>query len=83
MTQWIINYNENIIPRRTVKKLMAENLSPINEVEKSKRRTFDKKFVSILGDSIDLPPVAPDPKFLSENDDEVIYNLGPSIFDGG
>ena len=43
-------------------KLMAENLAPSNEVEKGNMDSFDNKIISILGDSIDLNPVAPGPK---------------------
>ena len=62
MTQWFIKDNGKIIPRRMVNKLMAENLAPSNEVEKGNMDSFDNKIISILGDSIDLNPVAPGPK---------------------
>ena len=46
--------------------LVAEHLAPINTVEKGKSDEFDKKIRSIFGESIDLPPAALEPKFLSE-----------------
>ena len=42
-TQWILNDNGNIIPRRTVKKLAYNNLPPRNEVEKGNRDAFYNK----------------------------------------
>ena len=43
---------------------MDDHLYPINEVEKGKRDAFDKKIISILGESIELPPAALDSKQL-------------------
>ena len=73
--QWILKDNGKIISRRTVKKLTAEHLTLSNEVEKGKSYAFDKKFRYILDESIDLTPEALDPKYLTEDDDEVIYDL--------
>ena len=70
-----------ILPRRTVQNLTAEHLARINEVEKLNREEFAKKRF-ILGNSIHLLPEVPDPRSLSEDDDEVIGDLGPSIFGG-
>ena len=63
-TQWILNNNGNIIPRWTVKKLIAKHLDPINEFEKGKRGELENKIRSILGDSIDLPLAEPDHRSL-------------------
>ena len=77
MTQCILKDNGRIIPWRTVKKLTIEHLDPSNEVEKGKRYDFDKKFRSILGNSVDLPPSALEPKYSLEDDDKGVDNLGP------
>ena len=55
--------------------MTAKHLAPRNEVEKGKMDAFDKKFISILGDSIDLPPEARDLKSISEDDYERIGDL--------
>ena len=82
MTRWNLKYNGNIIPRCMVKKLMVKHLSPRNEVLKGDSYAFYNKIRSILVESIDFPPAAPDPKSLSVNYDEGIGDLGPSIFYG-
>ena len=67
---------------RNVQKLTTKNLDPRNEVEKGNIYAFDNKVISILGESIDLPPAAPKTKSLSEDDDEGIDNLGQVNSDG-
>ena len=57
-------------------------MAPRNEVEKGNIYAFANKVISILGESIDLPPAAPITKYLSEDDDEDIDNLGQMNFDG-
>ena len=64
MTQWILNYNGKIIPTRTAKKLMDNQLTLSDEVEKGKRYAFDKEIVFILGDSIEFSPAALEQKSL-------------------
>ena len=82
MTQWIIKDNWNIIPRRNENNLTENHLDPSNDVENGKSGTFDKKVKSILGDSIYLPPVVLESKYLSEDENKGIDDLGPSIFYG-
>ena len=60
---------------------MSNHLDPSNEVEKGNRGLFENKIISILGYSIDLLPATPDPKSLSKDDNEVVFNLISFIFD--
>ena len=55
MTQWCLKSNGKVVPRRTVKRLTAEQLSPSNTVEISKRADFDKNISRKLDDSFYLP----------------------------
>ena len=46
---------EEVVPRRTVRKLTKEQLAPSNDVEKSKRDDFDADIRQKLGDTFSLP----------------------------
>ena len=61
-TQWILKDNGKIIPRRRAKNLTTEHLGPSNEIKKGKLDAFGNIIRYILGNSIDLPPAAPDLK---------------------
>ena len=55
MTQWCLKSNGQVVPRRTVKCLTAEQLAPSNAVEITKRAAFDDDVKRRLGDSFSLP----------------------------
>ena len=55
MTQWCLKSNVKVVPRRTVKRLTADQLAPSNAVEIAKRVDFDKNISRKLGDSFSLP----------------------------
>ena len=55
MTQWCLKSNGKVVPRRKVKHLIAEQLSPFSAVEIAKRTDFDKNISRKLGDSFSLP----------------------------
>ena len=51
MTQWCLKSNGQVVPRRTVKRLTAEQLAPSNAIEIAKRAAFDADVKRRLGDS--------------------------------
>ena len=55
MTQWCLNSNGKVVPRRKVKCLTAEQLAPSNAVEIANRADFDKNTSRKLADSFYLP----------------------------
>ena len=55
ITQWCLKSNRKFVPRRTVKRLTAEQLAPSNAVEIAKRTAFDANVSRKLGDSFYLP----------------------------
>ena len=54
MTQWYLKSNGKVVPRRTVKRLTAEQLTPSNAIEIAKRTAFDTNISRKLGDSFSL-----------------------------
>ena len=54
MTQWCLKSNGQVVPRRTVKRLIAEQLAPSNAVEIAKISGFDADIKRRLGDSFSL-----------------------------
>ena len=56
-----------MIPRRTIRKLTSEMLTPSNEVEKAKRDAFDIDIRRKLGDSFSPPVDALQPENSKEN----------------
>ena len=56
MCQWILQKNGQVVPRRTLRRLRAEELSITNEVEIERRAAFDADIKRLLGDSISNPP---------------------------
>ena len=50
-----MNSNGKVVPRRTVKRLTAEQLAPYNAVEITQRSAFDANISRKLGDSFTLP----------------------------
>ena len=55
MTQCCLKSNGKVVPRRTVKRLTADQLAPSNAVEIAKRTYFDKNVSRKFGDSFSLP----------------------------
>ena len=55
MTQWCLKSNGQVIPRRMVKRLTAEQLAPSNAVDIAKRAASDADIKRRLGDSFSLP----------------------------
>ena len=55
MTHWFMKSNGQVVPRRTVKRLTAEQLTPSNAVEIAKIAAFDDDVKRRLGDSFSLP----------------------------
>ena len=55
MTQWCLKSNVKFVPRRTVKRLTAEQLAPSNAVEIAKRKAFYTNISRKLGESFSLP----------------------------
>ena len=56
MAQWVLQQNGKIVPRRTLRRLTADELAPGNETEAEKRRAFNQAIKEKLGDSITLGP---------------------------
>ena len=52
MCQWVLQQNGQIVPRRTLRRLRAVELSPTNTAEVNKRTAFDAEIKERLGDSI-------------------------------
>jgi hypothetical protein len=59
MAQWILKENGKVVPRRTLRRLTPDELSPSNEVESEKRSQFNVAIQSVLGDSVTIPKVLP------------------------
>ena len=62
MAQNVLTHNGTVVPRRTLRRLTAAELS--NPVEIKKRNDFDSQIKSLLGDSLTLPPSDPPPLHL-------------------
>ena len=50
MSQWMLNQNGQIVPRRTMRKLSPEEL--VREPEIRKQSTFDKEIKEMYGNSL-------------------------------
>ena len=60
MAQWILRESGKVVPRRTLRRLTPDQLSPSNEVESEKRSQFNVAIRSVLGDSsVKIPKVLP------------------------
>ena len=69
MTQWVLQANDKVVCRRTLRKLKIDELNN-NEVEEYKRRIFDDCIRKTLGDSMTLPPEEVKPPTNNDMDDE-------------
>ena len=77
MCQWVLQQNGQVVPRRTLRRLKPEEISPTNVSEANKRAAFDAEIKRRLGDSIVKPPplqmrrMDPTNNFDYESDDEL------------
>ena len=56
MANWILTQKGTVIPRRSLRRLTADEKSESNEVEGLKRASFTADITAKLGDSVKLPP---------------------------
>ena len=72
MTQWILNINGQVAPRRYLRKLCQYEL--IKETEISKRSAFDAAIKLIHGDSFTVPKneFEPNPQYAWDEEDHLI-----------
>ena len=56
MCQWVLQMNGEIVPRRSLRRLRAEEISVTNEAEASKRAQFDEAITKKLGNSFSAAP---------------------------
>ena len=66
MCQWVLNVNGNVLPRRSLRRLRADELRETNLSEARKRHTFDTAIYQRLGNSYTLAPPRPDNKLLAK-----------------
>ena len=59
MCQWIIQQNGQIVPRQTIRRLITEERSAINEVEANKRASFYAAIKEYVVDLITPAPLKP------------------------
>lgn len=72
MSQWILNSNGRIVPRRSLRKLTPGELNPTNADEARKREIFASATSDKFGDSMSPPPEPlSDKDFVPYEDDEV------------
>ena len=77
MCQWVLQQNGQVVPRRTLRRLKPEEISPTNVSEANKRAAFDAEIKRRLGDSIVTPPpqrmnrIDPTNNFDYDSDDEL------------
>ena len=55
MANWILTRQGTVVPRRTIRRLTADERSESNEVEAAKRAAFTENITRKLGDSVMLP----------------------------
>ena len=55
MANWILTQKGTVIPRRSIRRLTADERSDSNEVETQKRVSFNADITAKLGDSVKLP----------------------------
>ena len=72
MAQWVLKENGRVVPRRTLRRLTQAESVPSNEVESTKRATYNASITRILGDSVAVP-VGP----LPDPQEEDPYDLEP------
>ena len=70
MCQWVLQRNGEIVPRRSLRRLRAEEISVTNESEARKRAQFDDSITKRWGDSFTAAPIQAPPE--DANDFEYI-----------
>ena len=82
MCQWVLQQNGQIVPRRTLRRLTADEASPLNTVEVQKRSQFDSAIREKLGDSMGLgPDEYTDGKLVRSADDAADLDDPTSVMD--
>ncbi len=56
MAQWVLHQNGKIVPIENLWRLIQEELSPTNVVERTKREAFDAEIKWSLGNSLAVTP---------------------------
>ena len=81
MTQWILKQNGQIVPRRTMRRLTAEEMTRDSEV--LKRKNFNEAIKLKFGDSFSLPDKRKSMKNPEEDNEECFdlpfYEIAPAI----
>ena len=70
MAQWVLQLNGHIVPRRSLRRLSAQEASVTNETEVRKRSEFDAAIKDRYGDSFALGPDAQLDGTMVQSDDE-------------
>ena len=70
MCQWVLQMNGRIVPRRTLRRLRADELAPSNEAEAAKRAQFDAAIRREIGDSFTLRDMKPSASNPQDDDDD-------------
>ena len=76
MSQWVLKQNGQVVPRRTLVPLTAEQLAPSNEVEAKRRADYDADIRSKLGDCMKLPTIVED----SDEDEDPVVEIDDPDF---
>ena len=65
MANWVLIYDSEVIPYRSIRRLKRDESSASNEVEAAKRAAYTENITRKLGDSVMLPmtplPIQPEP----------------------
>jgi hypothetical protein len=72
MANWVLTQLGTVIPRRSLRRLTADELSDSNEVEAHKRSSYTADIAQRLGDSVKLP-VGPLPEMVEPDWDAEPY----------
>ena len=72
MCQWVLQMNGEIVPRRSLRRLRAEEISVTNEAESRKEAQFDEAITKRLGDSFSASPM-PTPSQVDGEDNDFVY----------
>jgi hypothetical protein len=72
MANWVLTQLGTVIPCQTIRRLTADELSDLNEVEAHKRDSYKADITQKLGDSVKLP-VGPLPEMVEPDWDAEPY----------
>ena len=72
MCQWVLQQNDKIVPRRTLKRLIPNEVSPHSEVEARERKDFNEEIERKLGNpfTLKLLTLSPQHTRSNKNDEE-------------